>query len=108
MTKDLRGIASWLSVNKLTLNVLKTDFMVIGSRQKVASLEGEINLSLFYIELERVNAIFKMPSIRQKVTRNLNILKKVRPVLKVENLIDIYRSIIEPYTSHIVVLFGTL
>ena len=43
----LRGIASWLSVNKLTLNVLKTDFMVIGSRQRVASLEGEIALSLF-------------------------------------------------------------
>ena len=49
MTKDLKGIASWLSVNKLTLNVLKTDFMVIGSRQRVASLEGEINLSNFFV-----------------------------------------------------------
>jgi len=39
-------------------------------------------------------------SIRQKVTRNLSILKKVKPVLKVENLIDIYRSIIEPYFTY--------
>ena len=36
--KDLMGVASWLSANRLTLNVLKTDFMVIGSRQRVASL----------------------------------------------------------------------
>ena len=30
MSKDLKGIASWLSANRLTLNVLKTDFMVVG------------------------------------------------------------------------------
>ena len=83
MTKDLKGIASWLSINKLTLNVLKTDFMVIGSRQRVASLEGEINLSLFHTELERVQSVKCLGvnideyltwdnhilSIRQKVTR---------------------------------------
>ena len=57
MTKDLKGIASWLSIKKLTLNVLKTDFMVIGSRQRVASLEGEMNLSLFHTELERVQSV---------------------------------------------------
>ena len=57
MTKDLKGIASRLSINKLTLNVLKTDFMVIGSRQRVASLEGEISLSLFHTELERVQSV---------------------------------------------------
>ena len=33
MTKDLKGIKSCLSANKLTLNVLKTDFMLKGSRQ---------------------------------------------------------------------------
>ena len=37
-----------------------------------------------------------MLSIRQKVTRGLSILKKVKPVLKMGSLIDIYRSLIEP------------
>ena len=108
MTKDLKGIASWLPINKLTLNVLKTDFMVIGSRQRVASLQGELNLSLFHTELERAQSVKCLGvnideyltwdnhilSIRQKVTRNLSILKKVKPVLKVENLTDIYRFLI--------------
>ena len=54
MSKDLKGIASWLSANRLTLNVLKTDFMVVGSRQRVASLEEDIALSLLDTELEKV------------------------------------------------------
>ena len=57
MSKDLKGIASWLSDNRLTLNVLKTDFMVIGSIQRVASLEEDIALSLLDTELEKVNSV---------------------------------------------------
>ena len=37
MSKDLKGIASWLSADRLSLNVLKTDFMVLGSRQRGAT-----------------------------------------------------------------------
>ena len=50
MSKDLKGIASLFSANRLTLNVLKTYFMVIGSRQRVASLEEDIALSLLDTE----------------------------------------------------------
>jgi len=58
MFKDVKGIASWLSANKLTLNVLKTDFMVLGSRQRVASLEEDITLSLLDInKLEKANSV---------------------------------------------------
>lgn len=37
ISKDLKGIASWLFANRRTLNgrVLETDFMAIGSRQRL-------------------------------------------------------------------------
>ena len=57
MSKDVKDIPSWLSVNRLTLNVLKTDFMVVGSRQRVASLEEDVALSLLDTELEKVNSV---------------------------------------------------
>ena len=98
--------------------------MIIGSRQRVASLEGEISLSLFHTELERVQSVKCLGvnideyltwdnhilSITQKVTPNLNILKKVKPVLKVENLIDmyIYRSIIEPHFTYFCISWDTI
>ena len=96
--------------------------MVIGSRQRVANLEENIALSLLETELERVNSVKclgedidkyltwdnHMLSIRQKVTRNLNILKRVKPVLKTENLIEIYRSIIEPYFTYCCIVWDNI
>ena len=121
MSKDLKGIASWLSANRLTLNVLKTDFMVIGSRQRVASLEEDIALSLLDTESEKVNFVKclgvdidelpwdnHMLSMRQKVTRNLGVLRGVKPFLKTENLIVIYRSIIEPYFTYCCIVWDTI
>ena len=122
MSKDLKGIASWLSANRLTLKVLKTDFMVIGSRQRAARLEEDIALSLLDTKLEKVNSVKclgvdidkyltwdnHMLSIKQKVTRNLGIVKRFKPVLKTENLIDIYRSIIEPYFTYCCIVWDSI
>ena len=122
MTKDLKGITSWLSANKLTLNVLKTDFMLIGSRQRVAALEGNVTLRLNDAVLQQVHSLkclgvnvdqnltwdSHIASIRKKVTRNVGILKKVKPVLNRLNLIDIYRSLIEPYFTYCCIVWDSI
>ena len=96
--------------------------MVIGSRQRVASLEGEIALSLFNTELEKGRSVKclgvnidenltwedHMLSIRQKISRNLSMLKRIKPVLKLENLTHIYRSIIEPYFTYCCIVWDTI
>ena len=38
LNEDLLNINRWLIANKLTLNVTKTEFMLIGSRQKLNNL----------------------------------------------------------------------
>ena len=37
--EDLANVAEWLSANKLTLNQSKTEFMLIGSRQRIKTLQ---------------------------------------------------------------------
>ena len=54
MSSDLNGIFDWLCSNKLTLNILKTDFMVISSRQRIATLDGNISLSVNGLTLQQV------------------------------------------------------
>jgi len=56
MSNDLNEIAAWLNVNKLTLNLLKTDFMLIGSRQRIATLDGNIELSLSNTDVRQVES----------------------------------------------------
>ena len=49
-----------------------------------------------------------MLSIRQKVTPNLSVLRRVKPFLKRENLLDIYRSIIEPYFTYCCIVWDSV
>ena len=56
MNIDLQFLQNWLIANRLTLNVLKTEFMLVGSRQRVATLTQELDLSLNGIWLKRVNS----------------------------------------------------
>ena len=110
MNADLKHVSSWLIANKLTLNVIKTVYMVVGSRQRLATLEGDINLQINSTSLKRVqdtkclgvqtdeNLTWERHAeyIIQKVACNISILRKVSPILLLDNNIAIYRSIIEP------------
>ena len=37
LNQDLENVLKWLRVNKLTLNRTKTEFMLIGSRQRLST-----------------------------------------------------------------------
>jgi hypothetical protein len=39
MNIELGKLKEWLNANKLSLNVAKTEFMVIGSRQRLATFD---------------------------------------------------------------------
>ncbi len=57
MNIELGKLKEWLNVNKLSLNVAKTEFMVIGSRQRLATFDDyEINIFVGNDQIERVNS----------------------------------------------------
>ena len=56
MNIDLQFLQNWLIANRLILNVLKTEFMLVVSRQRVATLTKEFDLSINGISLKRVNS----------------------------------------------------
>ena len=55
LNQDLSNINRWLIANKLTLNMTKTEFMLIGSRQKLNSLSAFPVLEINGTQLNRVN-----------------------------------------------------
>ena len=46
MNMELINLNTWLTSNKLSLNIAKTEFMVIGSRQRLATFENN-DLNIF-------------------------------------------------------------
>ena len=93
MTKDLKEITTWPSANKLTLNVLETDFMVIGSKHRVVALEGNLTLRVNDAELQQVHPI---NCLVFNTDQHLGILKKV------------YNYRIEPYFTYCCIVWDSI
>ena len=122
MSNDLNRIFNWLSSNELSLNILKTDFMVIGSRQRIATLAGNISLSVNGLTLQQVESTKclgltidqfltwrnHLQSVRQKVGCGIRILKRIGPFVGLEHLINVYRSIVEPYFTYCCIVWDSI
>ena len=55
LNRDLLDKKGWLIANKLTLNITKTEFMLIPSRQKLFSLSVFPGLKFYGTQLNRVS-----------------------------------------------------
>ena len=53
---ELKSINLWLRANKLSLNVAKTEFMVISSRQKLQSLNDKtVNINVEGVKINQTD-----------------------------------------------------
>ena len=122
MNIDLQFLQNWLIANRLTLNVLKTEFMLVGSRQRVATLTQELDLSINGISLKRVNSSkclgveidefftwdAHVTSVSQKVSSGIGVIKKIKPFVPTSNLISVYQSSVEPYLDYCSVVWDDI
>ena len=79
MHSDLNKIPTWLKVNKLTLNVKKTKYLLIGSRPKLELLSDNFTVKVNNIPIERV-AVYK--SLGVSIDKNLSWKKHIDEISK--------------------------
>ena len=53
--EDIQSLVTWLENNKLTLNVLKTEFLITGSKTRLNRLEDDLYISVKW------ESIYKLP-----------------------------------------------
>ena len=46
LTEDLENVHNWLRANKLTLNMTKSEFVLIGSRQRLSTVRVSPTLAI--------------------------------------------------------------
>ena len=120
MNRDLVHLKQWLSANKLSLNVLKTKCMFIGTRQKVSSIPSQPNISLDGQHIDRVTNYkclgveldetltwnVHMSKVTGQVTKVLGALRRLKPLLPQHILISIYKSLILPHFDYCSAVWG--
>ena len=57
LSHDLKKLSKWLVSNRFTLNATKTEFMLIGSRQRLSTLSDTLEISIDNIPIEQVSSV---------------------------------------------------
>ncbi len=110
---DMQSISCWMNENRLSLNVSKTKFMLIGSKQRVTRA-GNIGVSLNGERVESVET-FKylgvildqqlhfhshIEHIVDKVTSKLGLLYKTRTLFDQKTALMLYKALITPHFDY--------
>ena len=115
VNNDLQPLKSWLEENKLSLNVAKTQSILIGSRYKIRAVEQPDNQKpSLHIGDEAISIITStkylgvqvdqflnwdehLVTITKKVSRSLGMLRYAKRYLPLVTVQAMYKSLIEPH-----------
>ena len=124
VNEELLKLSEWLNSNKLSLNPTKSNFVVFHPYQR--KLNNEINIKIFdnnpakLVSLERKtyvkylgvllddNLSWKahIDYISTQISKGIGIIARLRHLVPFSTLLNIYRSLIEPYISYGFVAWG--
>ena len=125
LNNELKCLKEWLQGNKLSLNVTKTQAMVIGSRPNLKKIgENTVGSPAFVIDdspVELVDSIKylgvqvdqylvwdeQIKSVQAKVSRSLGFLKYAKKFLPKTVLCKLYRGIVEPHFRYCCSVWGS-
>ena len=116
LNTELANLHEWLNVNKLSLNIAKTELMLIASRQRLASTTIGHSLTVHIVGHE-IDRVPNTKSLGLYIDQNLwwskhvnetakiissgiSALKRVRPFICDDTAILLYRALIEPYFDY--------
>ena len=112
VNSDLENLRNWLMANKLSLNVAKTEFMLIGPKRM--KTDSSLNILIENKQIKQVNECKTLgilidqhlswnnntKNICKKVTAGISALRRVKPFVNKETLISIYNAIIRPHFDY--------
>ena len=114
MNSELQKVINYCSLNKLSVNMKKTNFMIITSPQKPAihninilNIERKTSIKYLGIYLdEHLNWKTHIAHVQGKLTKNLGILNQLRNYLNLKMLRQLYYTLIYPYLNYGAMCWG--
>ena len=115
VNSELENLRKWLIANKLSLNVAKTEFMLIGSKQMVKNISNfQPNV---VIENKRIKQVHECKTlgvtvdqhlswksntdiICGKITSGISALRRLKDFVDRQILLSVYNAIIRPYFDY--------
>ena len=120
MNEEMVAVVDWLNLNKLSLNLKKTHFIIFSrKREKVDVTENVIvNNSIIdridktkflgVIIDQHLSFLSHISYLKGKVARGIGILRKARMYFTQETLKTLYNSFVYPYFTYCIEVWGNV
>ena len=114
LTPELSNLNCWLRANRLSLNVAKTELMIIGSRQRLNTQCDEVDIRIDDEMIKRVDRTKSVgltiddrlswsnhvDEICRKVSSAIGALKRIRHFISANTALQIYNALILPHFDY--------
>ena len=116
ISRELNKLHVWLSVNKLSLNVDKTNYILFGNRKNIDNVCISMNNSIIIrvratiflgVNIdEKLTWKYHISLVRSKLAKTVGILYRVRHLLNRSALFILYCSQFLPYLTYCAEIWG--
>ena len=117
MNEELKNTVEWLNINRLSLNINKTNFLVFSLKKKQMS---NLKLNIHNQNIQKVSAtkflgviiddklswFNHVQYVETKISKGIGVIARARKILQKSSLIPLYYSFIYPYLSYCVEVWG--
>ena len=112
---ELRNLQRWLITNRLSLNIAKTEFMVIGSNQRIHALSNnQIDIEIDGNSIKKVKEAKSLglfideqlswtkhvEEISEKLSSIKGALKRIKPFISESTALQMYQALILPHFDY--------
>ena len=108
LNTDLENVHQWLTSNKLTLNKKKTEYMIVGSRQRISNISTDPIVKLGDSTIKRVNKSKtlgvivdehlswndQIQSIVSKSSKGIGMIRRIKKFVPQSTLLKVYNAIV--------------
>ena len=122
LNHDLVNLNKWFISNKLTLNTAKTEYMLIGLRQKLSTLSSQPELSIDNVPIEKVTTVKSLgifidenlrwqthiDKLSKTIVSGIGAIKRIRDFVPTPTLHCIYNVLIQSQFDYCKYCLGKL
>ena len=119
MNIELNKVVEWFKINKLCLNVKKTNFMIFNAKNK-PSPQSDLTLKVDEAIVDQVyhtkflgviidsklNWTLHINHVAGKISKNIGIITRARKILTEKTLTGLYYTFIYPYLNYCCTVWG--
>ena len=120
LNSEMKNIYQWLLSNKLTLNIEKTEYMIIGTRQRLAKIQENTTVSCGgklwkQVYSKKTLGVLiddnlcwneQIDNISKKVSKGIGMLRRAKPFVSFETLKYIYQALVQPSFDYCSMVWG--